>query len=197
MHTININKTKNRQITRKNQAMHIICISHANLSNGRKTYKISFLINIPVNFEALYLCDTLLHCCECKQGLSISDSKSKSRENWSHDSILGRANKIEDTNMMYTERYLVEVKLHIYQRHSLIHFIVVSDHPMDSLGNILKYQVEIKLIFFSSRKEAMLQRYNIRVVEKAHSLQFPILVSLILKDLLYSHCFTSLQALCL
>lgn len=93
--------------------------------------------------------------------------------------------------------YLVRIKFDIYHRHSLIHFVVVSDHTTNSLRNILKHQVKIKLILFSRGEEAMLQRYNIRVVQKAHSLQFPVLVPLILKNLLYSHSFSSLQTLCL
>ena len=95
----------------------------------------------------------------------------------------------------YIEIYLIRIKFHIYQWHPLIHFVVVSDHPIDSLRNILKYQVKIKLIFFSCWEETMLQRHNIRVVQKAHSLQLPVLVSLVLKNLLYSHSFTRLQAL--
>jgi len=50
----------------------------------------------------------------------------------------------------------------------LIHFVVVSDHTTNSLRNILKHQVKIKFILFSRWEEAI-QRYNIRVVQKAHS----------------------------
>jgi hypothetical protein len=113
------------------------------------------------------------------------------------DTIISLHNLQEKYLMMYVETYLVRIKFYIYHWHPLIHFGVVSDHAMNSLGDILKYQVKIELIFFGCRKETMLQSYNIRVVQKAHCLQFPVLVPLVLKNLLYSHSFTCLQALCL
>lgn len=45
-----------------------------------------------------------------------------------------------------------------------MHLMVVSDHPIDSLGYILKYEVKIELILVSGWKEAVLQAHNIGVV---------------------------------
>ena len=115
--------------------------------------------NIPVTYS-----NTVVNISKCSANLQIE--KRKDYQNQQSDIHWFYIWIYELSFSYYVEMYLVRIKFNIYHRHSLIHFVVVSDHPTSSLRNILKHQVKIKLIFFSRREEAMLQIYNNRVVQR-------------------------------
>lgn len=89
---------------------------------------------------------------------------------------------------------LIRVQLHVHKGHSLIHAIVVLGNTIHSLGHVLQNQVQIKLIFIGSGKEAVLQSYNVGVVQQAHDLQLSVLVPFVLENLFDGHSLTSLDA---
>ena len=90
--------------------------------------------------------------------------------------------------------YLVYIKLHVKDRHVLIHSAVVPGSPINSFWYKLENNIKVHLILLCSRMEGMLQLHNVWVAKQLHNLQFPVLISPILKHLLYSHGFTRFKA---
>jgi hypothetical protein len=89
--------------------------------------------------------------------------------------------------------YLVHIEFNIYQRHTLIHLIVMFNNTVNSFWHIFKHQIEVKLFLFSCRAKVMLQAYDIRVIKNLHCLQLTVLIPHILKNFLYSYSLTSFQ----
>lgn len=89
---------------------------------------------------------------------------------------------------------LVCIKFNIHQRHPLVHAIVVLGNSVHCLRNVFQNQIQVKLILVGCRKETMLERNNVGVVQQAHDLKLSVLVPLILKHLLDSHSLTSFDA---
>ena len=131
-------------------------------------------------------------------GTATFTNKNHIKNKQSHENIF--SSLIEILEQLQTTRdhtHLVTVQFHMYQWHTLIHLVVLFDNPMNSILYILKHQVKVQLILLCRWKEAMLQRENIWMVKKAHSLQLSVLVPLVLKNFLYGYRFTILQTFCL
>jgi len=152
------------------------------------------MLHIPEDFEALDLCDKLQQHCECKQVPGRSNITKGS--NISLRTILCTSTlEMEDMNVCCY--YLIHVKFNIDKRHSLVCTTIMFQNSIQALRDILHNQVQEKLVFTCSRKEAMLQTNHIRMIHHTHQLKFSVLVSSILQNLLYRHGFSSLQTFCL
>ena len=68
------------------------------------------------------------------------------------------------------------------------------DNTVNSLRDVFKNQVEVKLVFLGGREEAVFERDDVRVVEQPHGLKLTVLVPPVLQNFLYRNGFSCLEA---
>jgi hypothetical protein len=74
-----------------------------------------------------------------------------------------------------------------------VQFVVLCN-TIHSFRHVLQNQVQIQFVFIGSGEEAVLQSYDVWVVQQSHDLQLSILVSFILENLFDGHRLPSLDA---
>ena len=93
---------------------------------------------------------------------------------------------------------LVGVKFDEKDGHWLLHLVVVLQHAIDSLGDVVHHHIKVYFVLFVAlRVECMLESDYVRVLEFFHDLQLAIFVPLILINLLDGHNFASFRPSCL
>lgn len=136
-------------------------------------YCLQEYINEPIYFEASNLCGKLQEQC----GYTPIPWKSVCPP---RNIIRQWEDKSEVFESPESEAYLVHIKFHIDDRHSLISITVVLYDPIHGFWNIFHHQIQKKFICTCSWKETMLQRDNIWMIHHTHQLQFTILISSVL-----------------
>lgn len=159
-------------------------------SSHKYYFKCRISAYIPINFEASNLYGKLQERCVCKRVLW----KSGIHQQFIIQKKIIKV-KIEQVKIWKVHlAYLVHVKFDIDKGHSLVCIAIMLQHPIHGLWDIFHNQIEKELIFACCGEETMLQTNYIWMIHHTHQLKFPVLISSVLQNLLYSHSLTSFQA---
>lgn len=93
---------------------------------------------------------------------------------------------------------LIGVEFDEEDGHWLLHLVVVFEHAIDRLGDVVHHDVKVDFVLLVAlRVECVLESDYVRVLEFFHDLQFAIFVPLVLINLLDGHNFASFRPSCL